>query len=144
MAFLPQAEAANITRVSRLARILGVAASLAGWLVVSGLAWDGLQLLAWANMARLNTQTMSASAAVREALTGAPCEHCLAVRDARADTTKGLPSAVGAKVIGDLALPEQPRGLVHLLPRQRFGRPSDESAVPLIAEVPVPPPRARA
>lgn len=128
----------------RPARILGVVASLLGWVVASGLAWDGLQLLAWANMARLNSQTMSASAAVRKAVTGAPCEHCLSVREARDETAKGIPATVGAKVLGDLALPEAPLGLAFLLPRQRFNRPSRESAPVLVSEVPVPPPRRAA
>lgn len=130
--------------VSRLTRILGVTASLLGWVVASGLAWDGFQLLAWANMARLNSQTMSAAAAVRKAVTGAPCEHCLSVRQARDETAKGVPAAVGAKVLGDLALPEAPLGLAFLLPRQRFDRPVCESAPALSSEVPVPPPRPAA
>jgi hypothetical protein len=130
--------------VSRLARILGVAASLLGWVVASGLAWDGLQVLAWANMARLNSQSMSASAAIREALTGAPCKHCLSVREGRSESSKGAPIALGAKVAGDLALPELNLGLVHLLPRQRFEHPANQSASLLAREVPVPPPRASA
>jgi len=130
--------------VSRLTRILGVAASLLGWVVASGLAWDGLQLLAWANMARLNSQTMSASAAIREALTGAPCKHCLSVREGRNESAKGAPLPLGSKVVGDLALPELTSGLVHLLPRQRFDRPANQSASLLAREVPVPPPRASA
>ncbi len=127
--------------MSRLARILGVTASLLGWVVASGLAWDGLQLLAWANMVRLNSQTMTTSAALGRALSGAPREHCLSVREARDETTKSIPAAVGAKVLGDLALPEAPLGLAFLLPRQRFGRPGCESAPVLFDEVPVPPPR---
>jgi hypothetical protein len=130
--------------VSRLTRILGVTASLLGWVVASGLAWDGLQLLAWANMVRLNSQTMTTSAALGKALSGAPCEHCLSVREARDETTKGIPAAVGAKVLGDLALPEAPLGLVFLLPQQRFDRPGCESAPVLSDEVPVPPPRRAA
>lgn len=130
--------------MSRLTRILGVTASLLGWVVASGLAWDGLQLLAWANMARINSQTMSAAAAVRKAVTGAPCEHCLSVREARDETAKGIPAAVGAKVLGDLALPEAPLGLAFLLPRRRFDRPGCESATTLALEVPVPPPRRAA
>lgn len=130
--------------MSRLARTLGVAASLLGWVVASGLAWDGLQLLAWAYMARLNSQTMSASAAVRKAVTGAPCEHCLSVRQARDETAKGIPATVGAKVLGDLALPEAPLGLAFLLPRQRFDRPGGEYALALVLEVAVPPPRRAA
>lgn len=130
--------------MSRPVRILGVAASLLGWVVVSGLLWDGLQLLAWANMARLNSQSMSAAAAVRKAVTGAPCEHCLSVRDARSDAAKGIPALAGAKIIGDLALPEAPLGLVFLLPPQRFPRPACESALVRVAEVPLPPPRRSA
>lgn len=130
--------------MSRPARILGVAASLLGWVVATGLAWDGLQLLAWANMARLNSQTMSASAAIQKAVTGAPCEHCLSVRQARSDSAKGIPPVLGSKVVGDLALPELTSGLVHLLPRQRFERPDNQSASLLAREVPVPPPRASA
>ena len=128
----------------RLTRILGVAASLIGWGVASGLAWDGFQLLAWANMARLNSQTMSAAAAVRQAVTGAPCEHCLSVRQARDETAKGVPAAVGAKVVGDLALPEPPLDLAFLLPRQRFDRPGCEFAPVRALEVPLPPPRREA
>lgn len=129
----------------RACRILGVAAALAAWLVTTGLAWDGLQLAAWANMARLNARTMSADAAVRAAVTGAPCEHCKAVREAREDAERNAPAAnqAGGKSIADLP-PLTCQPFAFLAPRAAWALPTDLSGPRLPIEVPVPPPRARA
>lgn len=128
----------------RALRLTGVAAALIAWLVATGLAWDGLQLAAWANMARLNARTMSADAAIRTAVTGAPCKHCLAVREARAAAERGLPAAgQPGKSVADLAPPADTR-FAFLAPRAGWAELTDLSAPIRPDEVPVPPPRDRA
>ena len=53
--------------MDRIVRLTGITFALLGWIVATGLAWDGLQLAAWANMARINAQTMSTESAIRKA-----------------------------------------------------------------------------
>lgn len=129
--------------MSKALRLTGVAAALAAWLVATGLAWDGLQLAAWANMARLNARTMPASTALRTAMTGAPCKHCLAVREAREDSGRSAPAAnQPGKSVADLPPPgDQP--FAFLAPRAAWAQPTNRSAPTLPSEVPVPPPRGR-
>ena len=129
--------------MSRALRLTGIAAALIAWLVATGLAWDGLQLAAWANMARINARSMSTDAAVRAAVTGAPCKHCLAVRAARAETERSAPANTPpGKSVADLPLP--PLGaFAFLAPRATWAQPTDRTAPVRADEVPVPPPRAR-
>ena len=128
--------------MSRAFRRLAVAAALLGWLVASGLAWDGLQLAAWANMAWRNAARMDGAAALREAVTGAPCRHCLSIREARRQTDAPSPVADAAKrTVSDLPPPSPPFPAL-LTPRERFARPDDRRAVARHAEVEVPPPRS--
>lgn len=125
----------------RALRILGVSASLAAWLVSTGLAWDGLQLAAWANMARENARTMSADAAVRAAVTGAPCKHCLAVREARRGAEQAAPAAgLPGKSIADLPAPATTM-FAFLAPDQAWPRPAHHVAKRRPQAVAVPPPR---
>jgi len=129
--------------MSKALRLTGIAAALIAWLVATGLAWDGLQLAAWANMARLNARTMSADAAVRAAVAGAPCKHCLAVREAREASQRSAPTASQpGKSLADLPPPTD-RPFAFLAPRAGWTRPANLSAPTLPAEVPVPPPRGR-
>lgn len=130
------------TCMPRAIRLAGVAAALTAWLAASGLAWDGLQLAAWANMARLNARTMSTDAAIRTAVTGAPCKHCLAVRAARETSDRGAPVSQPGKSVADLPLPADDR-FTFLAPRAPWAPPGDLTAPSLPAEVPVPPPRGR-
>lgn len=129
--------------MSRVLRLTGIAAALIAWLVASGLAWDGLQLAAWANMARLNARTMSAELAVKTAVTSAPCKHCVAVRTAREEAERSAPAAgQPGKSVSDLPPPGgQP--FAFLEPRATWEEPTDLTAPTRTAEVPVPPPRTR-
>lgn len=123
-------------------RRCAVIAALLGWLVASGLAWDGLQLAAWANMAWSNSATMDGAAALRQAVTGAPCEHCLAIREGRRQTDAGTPASEASKrFAADLAPPGRPFPSL-LMPRPTFARPGDLVAETRTREVDVPPPRA--
>lgn len=125
----------------RACRILGVIASLAAWLVSTGLAWDGLQLAAWANMARENARTMSADAAVRAAVTGAPCKHCLAVREARRGAEQAAPTAgLPGKSIADLPAPADTT-FAFLVPDRAWPKLVDHFAARRPQAVAVPPPR---
>lgn len=129
--------------MSKALHLAGVAAALTAWLVATGLAWDGLQLAAWANMARLNVQTMSADVALKTAVTGAPCKHCLAVREAREGAARSAPIAnQPSKSVADLPLPTN-QLFAFLAPRAAWEQPTNLSAATLSAEVPVPPPRGR-
>ena len=110
-------------------------------MVASGLAWDGLQLAAWANMAFRNAATMDGAEALRKAVTGSPCEHCLTIREARRQSEAQAPSAEPSKrVAGDLAPPANPFPAL-LAPRTAFDRPVDLVAEVLPRPVAVPPPR---
>lgn len=129
--------------MSKALRLTGIAAALMAWLVATGLAWDGLQIAAWANMARLNARSMSTGAAVQAAVTGAPCKHCLAVRAARAETERGAPnSAQPAKSIADLP-PPLGDSFAFLSPRTSWTQPADQTAAARNEKVPTPPPRTR-
>ena len=122
-------------------RILGVAASLAAWLVTTGLAWDGLQLAAWAKMAGENARTMPVDAAVRTAVTGAPCKHCRAVRAARQGAEQATPATgLPGKSIADLPAPADTT-FAFLAPDQAWPRPVNHVAMSLPQAVAVPPPR---
>jgi hypothetical protein len=113
-----------------------------GWLAASGLAWDGLQLAAWANMAWRNAATMDGATALRQAVTGAPCEHCLTIREARKQADAGAPAAEASKrVASDLAPPGHPFPFL-MMPRAAFAHPADLVAETRAREVDVPPPRA--
>lgn len=121
-----------------------VIAAFLGWMVASGLAWDGLQLAAWANMAWRNAATMDAPSALRQAVTGAPCEHCLSIREARRQADAQVPAAdKGKRVATDLPPPGIPFPSL-LAPRGRFGLPDDLMAEALPRPVDVPPPRPAA
>jgi len=128
-------------RVHRIPRFCAVAAALMGWLVASGLAWDGLQLAAWANMAWKNASRMDGVAALRVAVTGAPCGHCLSIREARHQSESQGPVAESTKrPITELPPPSTPFP-APLLPREAFERPTDRVAASRPGEVAVPPPR---
>lgn len=128
--------------MSRGPRRCAVAAALLGWLVASGLAWDGLQLAAWADMAWRNAATMDRAEALRQAVTGEPCKHCLTLREARRRTEGQSPTdSVSKRGATDLVPPGQPFPSL-LMPRAGFGRPTDLVAEVLPREVDVPPPRA--
>ena len=130
--------------MTKTLRLTGIAAALTAWLVATGLAWDGLQLAAWANMARINARTMTTEAAVQAAVTGAPCKHCIAVRAGRADTERSVPASVQlGKSIADLPLPST-TAFAFLAPSETWPRPTNTEAPPRTAEVDVPPPRRRA
>ncbi len=127
--------------MDRAVRLTGITLALLGWIVATGLAWDGLQLAAWANMARVNAQTMSSESAIQKALTGAPCKHCLAVREARKDSEKSSPTnSITQKSVGDLALLQEFIFLAKPTNKDVFGimRPNE---VCVWFEVPVPPPK---
>ena len=121
-------------------RLSAIAASLLGWLVASGLAWDGLQLAAWTHMAWKNSDRMNAQAAWREAVTGAPCEHCITVREGRKQSQEQAPVGSEKRLVADLELPtfSLPR---WILPRETFARPVNATATRRTKEVDVPPPR---
>ena len=127
--------------MDRAVRLTGITLALLGWMVATGLAWDGLQLVAWANMARVNAQTMSSESAIQKALTGAPCKHCLVVREARKDSEKSSPTnSITQKSVGDLALLQEFIFLAKPTNKDVFGimRPNE---VCVWFEVPVPPPK---
>ena len=129
--------------MTKALRLTGIAAALSAWLVATGLAWDGLQLAAWVNMARINARTMSAEAAVQTAVTGAPCKHCIAVRAGRADTERSVPASVQiGKSVADLSLPST-TAFAFLALRETWPRPTNTEAPPRTSEVDVPPPRHR-
>lgn len=129
--------------MSKALRLVGIAATLTAWLVATGLAWDGLQLAAWANMARINARSMSTEAAVQAAVTGAPCKHCLAVRTARTETERSAPTAAQpGKSISDLP-PPPCNAFAFLVPCANWTQPTDDTASVRTDEVPVPPPRAQ-
>jgi hypothetical protein len=118
-------------------------AALMGWLVASGLAWDGLQLAAWAGMAWKNAATMDGGAAIRKAVAGAPCAHCLSIREARRQTDAQSPVAESTKrVAAEFPPPGTPFPAL-LAPRERFAIPEDRFAGRRGDEVEVPPPRSR-
>lgn len=121
-------------------RLSAVTVSLMGWLVASGLAWDGLQLAAWTHMTWKNSAHMTTQSALREALTGAPCEHCVTVREGRKQSQESTPAAKEKRFVTDLELPALgfPR---WLLPRETFVRPVNGKAVQRMQEVDLPPPR---
>ena len=134
--------AAQKNCVRRTLRLTCVATALAGWMVATGLAWDGLQLAAWAGMAWRNAATMDAAEAVREAIAGAPCRHCLSIREGRKQGEQRSPAEVGKRQLADFDLPQPTSPILHL-PRQSCERPVDESGEPRFTEVALPPPKAR-
>lgn len=127
--------------MDRAVRLTGIALALLGWMVATGLAWDGLQLVAWANMARVNAQTMSSESAIREAITGAPCKHCLVVREARKDSEKSSPTnSITQKSVGDLALLQEFVFLSSSTTKGVF-KSVRQNTLCVWFEVPVPPPK---
>ena len=127
--------------MDRIVRLTGITFALLGWIVATGLAWDGLQLAAWANMARINAQTMSTESAIRKAITGVPCKHCLVVREARKDSESSTPiNSTKQKSVGDLALLQEFIFLTKPTNKDVFEvmRPNE---VCIWFEVPVPPPK---
>lgn len=128
----------------RTLRRCAVAAAFLGWMVASGLAWDGLQLAAWADMAWRNSGAMGGGEALRVAVTGEPCKHCLAIREARNQAEGKSPTAgVSKRVATDLVAPSPPFPSL-LAPREPFARPADLVADARTREVDVPPPRPAA
>jgi uncharacterized iron-regulated membrane protein len=127
--------------MDRAVRLIGITLALLGWMVATGLAWDGLQLAAWANMARVNAQTMSSESAIQKAITGAPCKHCLAVREARKDSEKSSPTnSTTQKPVGDLALLQEFIFLTKPTDKTIF-QVIRSNAVCVWFKVPVPPPK---
>ena len=110
--------------------------------MASGLGWDGLQLAAWANMAWRNAATMDGATALRQAVAGAPCKHCLSIREARKQADAGAPVADASKrIASDLVPPGHPFPSL-MRPKTAFARPADLVAERRTREVDVPPPRA--
>jgi hypothetical protein len=68
------------------AKKFAVFAVLAAWLASSGLTWDILQVVAWANMSRANAANLSTSEAIGKTLSDKPCSLCEVVQTARSAT----------------------------------------------------------
>ena len=120
--------------------------ALVAWLAASGLSWDLLQVVAWTKMSVDNASQLTASAAVSKTLVDAPCALCQVAQDGRKNSEQApLAKDDNAKL---KAKADPASGEIHLLAvkffsGRDFARPSDEVGVSRVAEVPVPPPRAR-
>ncbi len=120
--------------------------ALVAWLAASGLSWDLLQVVAWTKMSVDNASQLTASAAVSKTLVDAPCALCKVAQDGRKNSEQApLAKDDNAKV---KAKADPASGEIRLLAAKFFSgrdymRPADEVSVSRVAEVPVPPPRAR-
>ena len=119
-------------------------AALAAWLASSGLSWDLLQVVAWANMSRVNAVSLSTDQAIRKALNDKPCPLCLASqkgREASEQSPVSKSESLKVKAKYDFAMDD---GVVlplpYLISAQYVGGP-DVKPRQLSREVPVPPPK---
>ena len=116
------------------------------WLAASGLSWDLLQVVAWTKMSVDNATQLTAAAAVAKTLEDAPCPLCKAAQEGRkqaeqAPLTKDEVAKVKAKA--DPVAGEARLLATNLLSGRAYAHPTDEASESRVAEVPVPPPRAR-
>ncbi len=119
-------------------------AALAAWLASSGLSWDLLQVVAWANMSRVNATSLSTQEAIKKTMRDKPCPLCLASqkgREASEQSPVSKSESLKVKAKYDLAKDE---GVVlplpYLISAQYVGGP-DVKPQQLSREVPVPPPK---
>jgi hypothetical protein len=128
-------------------RIFVAWVAIATWAMGSGLSWDLLQVVAWANMSATNARTMSPGAAIAKTMTDAACPLCKVASDGRAQseqTPLAKQEAVKAKVKVDAALPLVTLGFAALSAhRLEVGR-ERWAVITQLREVPVPPPKVRA
>jgi hypothetical protein len=116
------------------------------WLAASGLSWDLLQVVAWTKMSVDNATRLSAGAAVSKALADAPCALCKVAQDGRKKTEQAplaKDEVAKAKAKADPVTGEIRLAAANLFSGSDHPRPADETGLARVAEVPVPPPRAR-
>lgn len=119
-------------------------AALLAWVASSGVSADLLQVFAYVNMTATRAQTMSASAAFKQALQDEPCELCRAAAAARQAASSQAPLTKD-----ELIKVKTPSALwVAMLPletplnlQEVRELPADRVGPRLIREVPVPPPK---
>lgn len=120
--------------------------------ILFGLQWDALQVIAWTRMIVTASRTMTLADAVRITFTpGNECSLCVYISENRADTTPGLPSSPEAAIAEArkfilLAAACSPAPWVTP-PAPAFVPPRPRDASPPaspVAEIPVPPPRLAA
>ena len=127
-----------------IAKRFAVWAVLAAWLASSGLTWDFLQVVAWANMSRTNATSLSTSEAISKTLSDKPCSLCKVVQKARSATEQtpvDRSDVLKAKIKYDYNYGD---GLYLSLPESYgtiFQRDLEIHSWRLTEEVPVPPPK---
>lgn len=114
---------------------------LAAWLFATGLHWDALQLVAWANMFANYSESMSSGDALKATVQGETCPLCDAADEGRRQDSEQFGPGASQGKAPLLPLPahafivEGP--LVELWPESKV---LAEEAAP--APPPTPPPRA--
>jgi hypothetical protein len=129
--------------MSKLRRFMAWAA-LAAWLASSGLSWDLLQVVAWANMSRVNAASLSTQEAIKKTIRDKPCPLCLASqkgREASEQSPVSKSEFLKVKAKYNFAKDE---GVVLPLPyliSAQYVCSPDVKPQQLSREVPVPPPK---
>ena len=119
-------------------------AALAAWLASSGLSWDLLQVVAWANMSRVNAVSLSTDQAICKALKDKPCPLCMASQKGRESSDQSPVSkseTLKVKAKYDCATDDGVRLPLPYLISAQYLLGSEIKPQQLSRDVPVPPPK---